>query len=60
MEPFLVLGALVIGGVVGGVGVGIITGSFGDRFCDQCGRAIESVHHGEQPISKRRTGAQPS
>ena len=42
MELFLMLGALVIGGTVGGLGVGIITGSFTAHSCDECGRAIKS------------------
>jgi hypothetical protein len=60
MELFLVLGALVTGGMVGGVGVGIITGSFATRSCDICGRAIGSAPHDIRPISKPRARTLPS
>lgn len=42
MELFMVLGALVIGGTVGGLGVGVILSSSASGACDECGRAIGS------------------
>jgi hypothetical protein len=54
MELFLVLGALVIGGTVGGLGVGIISGSFASRSCDDCGRAIDVLPREARPVPARQ------
>jgi hypothetical protein len=60
MELFLVLGALVIGGTIGGLGVGIISGSFAARSCDECGRAIEARATEARLMPRHRTRTQPS